>query len=443
MLSRDARGRVVRAGWRIFALLTALSVSLYFQQRSLTVAAERIMPELSLSQMQIGWLLWVSTFGYSCFQFLGGLLGQRFGGRLTLFLTGVIAVVGGITLPIAPGLVSGAGLFTILLVAQLLMGVAQAPFFPVSSGVMQTWLPANRWALAQGVISMTAQLGAALTPPIIVLLMQRSGWQRALLWPVPPELLLVALWGWYARDDPRLHPDATTDELRALPAVSVAPGAERSSIGQILRVVSSKNVLVLTLSYVSMNYAWYLLSNWSFLYLIQERHFTVLQAGWLASLPPLGAALGCGVGGGITDGLCRRIGILWGYRLVPLIALPTAGALLLITILSSNPFLAVGALTFSFATIELTEGSFWAATMRVAQTETAAATGALNTGGTLGGIMGIPVVAYLSSQHQWGIAFALGSASAVIAAILWLWVNVVGEKAASGSDRVMLEEPAL
>jgi hypothetical protein len=44
-----------RVRWRIFSLLVGFASVLYFQQRSLTIAGERLMPELSLSQMQIGY----------------------------------------------------------------------------------------------------------------------------------------------------------------------------------------------------------------------------------------------------------------------------------------------------------------------------------------------------------------------------------------------------
>jgi len=47
----------------------------------------------------------------------------------------------------------------------------------------------------------------------------------------------------------------------------------------------NRDVLALTGSYVCMNYVYYLLANWCFLYLLQERHFTVLESGWLASTP--------------------------------------------------------------------------------------------------------------------------------------------------------------
>ena len=92
------------------------------------------------------------------------------------------------------------------------------------------------------------------------------------------------------------------------------------------KLLGNRNVLLLFLSYMSMNYTFYLLSNWVFLYLIQERHFSLLESGWLATAPPLAAALGAGVGGMVTGALTQRFGTLWGYRIVPLVAMPAAGA---------------------------------------------------------------------------------------------------------------------
>ena len=40
---------------------------------------------------------------------------------------------------------------------------------------------------------------------------------------------------------------------------------------------------------MTMNCVFYLISNWAFLYLIQERHFSVLEGGRLAAIPPLGS----------------------------------------------------------------------------------------------------------------------------------------------------------
>jgi len=55
-----------------------------------------------------------------------------------------------------------------------------------------------------------------------------------------------------------------------------------------------------------------LLANWCFLYLLQERHFTVLESGWLASTPPLAAAIGGRCWRWLASVLGRRYGIRKG-----------------------------------------------------------------------------------------------------------------------------------
>ena len=418
-----ARGHFIPVGWRIFWMLFASAMIVYFQQKTLMVAAARIMPDLSLSQMQIGWLQWVFVVSYACLQLPGGIAGQRFGSRRTLFVTGLLAVGATVAMPIAPTILSGTGLFAALLMSQLVMGAAHAPFFPVSSGVMEEWLPGRRWGFAQGVQITGCQLGAALAPPIIVLLTQRAGWQSALLWIAFPPLALVLAWGWYMRDRPAEHPSMSPDELMELASDASKPIARNIRARDIATLFRDRDIVLLTVSYICMNYVFFLLSTWSFLYLIQERNFTILQSGWLASLPPLGAALGAGLGGGLADMLCTRIGLRWGYRLIPLTALPMAGALLLIVVSSRSSMFAVTSLVLCFMCVELTEGSYWATAMRVGQSNTMAAAGVVNTGGNVGGVVGIPIVAYLTSHQSWSVAFWLGTLFSVMAATAWFGID--------------------
>ena len=50
---------------------------------------------------------------------------------------------------------------------------------------------------------------------------------------------------------------------------------------------------------------------------------------------------------------------------------------------AANPLAAVVGMTLCYGLVELTEGAYWAATMRVAGANTMTATGVLNTGGAL------------------------------------------------------------
>ena len=296
---------------------------------------------------------------------------------------------------------------------------------------MRTWLAGRPLGLANGVQSMGAQLGAAAAPAVIVFLMQRLGWQRALFWTALPSLLLVAVWAWYVRDTPRNHPSISPQELAELDC-GPAPPYARAPAATRLGLWPGRDVAMLTVSYMSMNYVFYLLSNWSFLYLVQERHFTVAEGGWLGTLlPPLGAAVGAAVGGGLVDAFGRRLGIRWGYRLVPLVTLPTVALLLILAVYTGHALTAVAAMALCFGIVELNEGAYWAAMTRAAGAQTMSAAGILNTGGSLGGLIGIPIVAYLSGHGAWPAAFVIGALCAALSGISWLAVDPTRREAAA------------
>jgi MFS transporter, ACS family, glucarate transporter len=414
-----------RVRWRIFGLLFGFGYVACLQQKSVTVAAAGMMPALGLSQMQVGWIESAFLFGYAAFQLPGGIIGQLLGGRRMFVLISLIAFLATVLMPLAPYALTGTALFVGFVGLQLVLGSAQGPVFPVSSGIMETWFPTGQWASVQGLQVTGLQLAAASTPPLIASLMNSLGWQQALLWPALPALGLVALWAWYGRNAPAEHPAVTREEIAELDATSVAgspPVVSAISWRRLRRLLSDRSIALLTLSYTLMNYVFYLLGSWCFLYLVQERHFTLLEGGWLAAIPPLAAALGAGIGGKLADVLCARIGVRWGYRLVSLVSLPTA-ALLLLGVYAPNPYASVIALALCFAALELNEGPYWGATMYVARSDTMSATGILNTGGNVGGVIGIPIVAYLSGHGLWTMAFVLGSGLALLATVAWLGVD--------------------
>jgi ACS family glucarate transporter-like MFS transporter len=151
-----------RIRWRIFAFLFGFGCMAYLQQKSLTVAAARMMPELGLSQMQIGWLEWAFVLGYAAFQLPGGVIGQRVGARRMFVAISSVAFLATVLTPVAPAALGGGALFATLLALQLALGLSQGPIFPVSSGVMEAWFRPERWALLQGLQSMGLQIAAGL-----------------------------------------------------------------------------------------------------------------------------------------------------------------------------------------------------------------------------------------------------------------------------------------
>jgi sugar phosphate permease len=261
-----------------------------------------------------------------------------------------------------------------------------------------------------------------MTPIVVVGLTQAIGWQGALLCIAMPVAVVTVGWGWYGRSTPREHRSVTEAELAELDSAQMEKPLPLT-LRRLGRIVADRNVLLLSVSYLLMNYTFYLLTYWSYLYLVQVRHFTGIESGFAGMVPWIGAALGAGAGGFLSDRLAERFGARWGYRIVPLIALPGVAALLLLTISVSTPYAAVFALAAAFAAVEINEGAYWAATMRVARADTGAATGVLNTGGNLGGILCQPIIAALSAAGAWDAAFATGTVLALAAALLWLLID--------------------
>ena len=50
--------------------------------------------------------------------------------------------------------------------------------------------------------------------------------------------------------------------------------------------------------------------------------------------------------------------------------------------------------------------------------------GFMNTGGNLGGIIGLPIVGYFSDHHSWHTAFIIGIGFALASALSWLGIEV-------------------
>ncbi|MBV9317150.1 MAG: MFS transporter [Gammaproteobacteria bacterium] len=423
--------RAWRIRWSVFALLFGLAICGYVQRTGIAIAAERMLPELGLTRVQFGWLLNAFLIAYTALQVPGAVAGQWLGARRALVLVGLISTFASAAIALLPSAQAVGVLLALALLSRAVLGMAQAALFPVASGVIEAWFPLRSWGSAQGLIVTGLWIGAAITPPTIAWLMTRWGWRPALVISSAPALLLVLAWRQYAEDDPARHPSIRPQELAELSA-NPQIQARRVTGAELLELLRDRPVALLTLSYFLMNYVFYLVTFWCFLYLVQERHFTVLEGGGLASLPFLFAAVAAAAGGRLCDALSARYGVRWGMRLVPLLALPGSACFLVLTGALSDAYLAVVSLCLAFAFSELTEGTYWAATMRAAPRQVMPGTALLNMGGNLGGVVATPTIAALSEAHRWSSIFGLGALLAVLAAAVMLLVDVKPSATAEG-----------
>lgn len=392
----------------------------YVQRTTISVSAPALTEALNLSKQQIGWLFLAFTTAYAIAQLPGGALGQRLGPRIVFAGLGVVCIVATLATALPPFVLSGSAVLGALIAAQCLLGVGQGPIFPVFAAVVERWFPSRQFALCNGTVSSGMLLGGALTPPALVALTGALGWQQAILWTAVPAALLTVVWWIYGRDQPQQHRQVSTEELAEL---DTAPAAPPLTLERMWHVLRNRNILLLTISYLCMNFVFYLISFWSFLYLVEERKLTGLESGFMAMVPWIGAAVGAAIGGVLADGLAVRFGSTRGYRLLPLISLPIGAALLIAIPAIGSVAVAVAALALAFFAMEINEGPYWAATMSVARADSGAATGVLNTGGNVGGIICQPVVAALVADGEWTNAWISGAVFALLAAALWLFTR--------------------
>jgi ACS family glucarate transporter-like MFS transporter len=412
--------------WSILALLFMASFVAYVLRTNMSIAGENMMADLGLSKIQLGMVLSAFAWGYAIFQFPGGIFGDKVGSRRALT---IIAVLWGI-LTLATGLVPGTTLasttviLTTLIGLRFLMGVAQAPLFPVGcGGMIGNWFPVSGWAFPNGLTSTGLTLGAAATAPLIAWLMETLGWRQSFILTTPLAFLIAGVWWWYVRDNPADHPRVSKKELDLINANRPSPEHAIEDKAAWKRVLKNRDILLLTASYFCMNYVFYIFFNWFFIYLVDVREFEIMEGGYFAAAPWIVGAIAASVGGLLCDRLCKRIGPRWGCRIPGIVGLSLVAGLLFLGVTAKNPYLAVVFLSLSFGCTQLTEGAYWAAAISVSGKHASAATGVMNTGGNVVGGIGALLVPITAETFGWVAALATGSVFALIGVGLWLFVR--------------------
>ena len=422
----DSDHKRTNVRWVILALLFMASFVAYVLRTNMSIAGESIMADLGLSKIQLGVVLSAFAWGYAIFQFPGGIFGDIVGCRRALT---IIAVLWGI-LTLVTGLVPGttlastAFILTTLVGLRFLVGVVQAPLFPVAcGGTIGNWFPVSGWAFPNGLTSTGLTLGAAATAPLIAWLMQTLGWRLSFIVTAPLAFLIAGVWWWYARDNPADHPRVSKKELDLINSNRPSPEPDIEDKTAWKSVLKNRDILLLTASYFCMNYVFYIFFNWFFIYLVDVREFGIMKGGYFAAAPWIVGAVAASVGGLWCDRLCKRIGPRWGCRIPGIVGLSLVAGLLFLGATAENPHLAVVFLSLSFGCTQLTEGAYWAAAISVSGKHASAATGVMNTGGNVVGGIGALLVPITAEAFGWVPALATGSVFAMIGAGLWLFVR--------------------
>src|SRR5262249_53181105 len=111
---------------------------------------------------------------------------------------------------------SGAISFVIL---RFLFGIGEAGAFPVATRAMQLWYPRRERGFVQGITHSASRLGAAIAPPIVVIIITAFGW-REVFYICGAVGIVWAVWWYFSyRDLPEDHRLVNRAELEAIRGV--------------------------------------------------------------------------------------------------------------------------------------------------------------------------------------------------------------------------------
>jgi MFS transporter, ACS family, glucarate transporter len=426
LTASDPPVRPSHVRWNILVLLVLLSFVAYVLRTNMSFAGERMMGDLGLSQVQLGWILAAFAWGYAIFQFPGGLLGEWLGGRKALTIIAVLWGALNLLVALIPGSSAAGPLLIISTLAALrfLMGAAQAPVFPVLSGhTIARWFPVSGWAFPNALTNVGLTLGAAATGPLIVLLVRSFGWRGSFALTAPLAFLCAGVWWWYGRDEPSQHRAVSAEELAVINADR--PPANHASDPRVAwkLVLRNRELLLITASYFFNNYVFYFFLNWLYIYLVEVRRFQELQGGLLAAAPWVTGAVAATLGGWLCDRITRSHGIRVGCRLVVMVGLLLSGVFIIAAGAAGSPYVAVVYLSLCLGSQQFTDSAYWAAAISVGGRHSPAACGVLNTGGNVVGGVAALLVPLTARTLGWPVALATASLFALVGAVLWLWIR--------------------
>lgn len=413
---------------RIVALLTIFSFVSYLERTNISVAAAFMMPELGLTQIQMGQIFSSFLIGYTLFQIPAGILGDRFGPRVVLAVAGLVWAVTTALTGLLPGFViaTAAGVYVSLWIVRFLLGAGEAATYPVAARAIANWIPPKERAFANSVVIAGASLGSAVAGPLISWLMVGFGWRASFYVTAAIALGIAAVWSRYASD----YPPAPSVGLQTAPIIGsndrpVPASARGASWWPLLR---NRDMLLLSASYFLASYVLYIFVFWLYLYLVDVRGFSLLRGGLFASLPWLVATVLTPAGGAVADSLSRRLGIGRGHRITAAAGLALSGIFLYLGATAPGAYFAIAALSLSIGFETFTEGAFWSSATDIAGTHAGAAGGVLNTFGNLGGVVSTALMPVLIQRFGWTAALSSGTIAIVIAALMWFLIRPEGRR---------------
>lgn len=415
MSAEDARAsapvsaRVRRRRWTALSLLVASGAVNYLDRGTLAVANVVIQREMNINARDMGLLLSAFAFSYAFAQIPVGPIIDRFGPRRVLGL----GIAAWSTAQTACALVTSYPQF---IIARLALGVTESPQFPTAARVTANWFAMRDRGLPTGVFNTASMLGSALAPFLLTWLMLAFGWRWMFAIMGLAGLAVAAIWYAVYRDPAAA---GLSEEERASIARGANPAVEGPYLVHWARLFRLPTTWGMVIGMMGLSYLNYIYITWLPAYLEMERHLTIQQTGFAATIPFLFGMLGSLAGGLLSDACGRRGLSPIASRKVPIIlGLCGAAACTIAGAFAAGVVVALVFMSASMFFSYVAVAGVWSMPNAIApQNEVASLGGIQNFGGYLGATAAPAVTGFV--VHATGSfvpALLAGAAAAMIGA---------------------------
>jgi ACS family glucarate transporter-like MFS transporter len=432
--SGNAGAKATRVRWGILAILFIITTINYADRATISIAGPELKKLLGLSPVQMGFVFSAFAWSYVLAQLPGGWLLDRFGSKITyffsIFLWSVFTMLMGTV-----GFFTGASAVALLFALRLLVGAAEAPSFPGNSRITSAWFPTAERGTAAAIFNSAQYFATVLFAPLMGWLVHTYGWQSVFYVMGGLGVAMALVWQ-KTIYGPKNHPRINAAELAYIEQggglVDLESSAQAASANKvstwpaIKQLLGNRMLLGVYIGQYCITTLTYFFLTWFPVYLVTERHMTILKAGFIAALPAVAGFLGGILGGFMSDRMLKSGYSLSAARKTPIVC----GMLLAMSMILCNyvtaDWLVVAMMSLAFFGKGV--GALgWAVVSDTSPKEAGGLSGGLfNTFGNTAGITTPIVIGYIL-QATGSFAGALVFVGANAAVAIFCYLVIVGE----------------
>lgn len=279
MHSAQGRGRSNVRWWVAGLMWSAIAIN-YIDRTVLSAAAPRIQSEFHLGAVEMGVVMSAFFWSYALLQLPAGMFADRFGQKKVLGF----AVFWWSLATAATGIANG---FRSLVALRVALGVGEAGAYPSNAGIATRWFPREERATVAGIFDSGSKLGGAIALPLIAWMLAAFDWKLTFVLTGLLGIVWFVVWQLSFTDSPARHPRVSASELAHIERGRTAQSAADAARPDWRRLLAHRNIWAMCIGFFMINYNSYFFITWLPTYLIKARGLTVMEMGWMASLPLL------------------------------------------------------------------------------------------------------------------------------------------------------------